>query len=89
VLRQVLEPTDPPIQWVPDVLLLEQESDHSLPSSAKVKNECCHAFTASTEVTLYSTQRKFSASHVTVQYAVEFYKPLHLRKFIQQSYERM
>jgi len=38
VLRPVLEPTDPPIQWVLEVVLMEQEGDCSLPSSAKVKN---------------------------------------------------
>ena len=52
VLRPVLVPTDHPIQWVPEVVLLEHEGDCSLPSSAKVKNECCHAFIASTKTAL-------------------------------------
>ena len=49
MLRAVLGPTDPPIQWVPEDELLEHEGDYSLHCSAKVKNECCHAFIASTE----------------------------------------
>jgi hypothetical protein len=41
--RQALGPTQPPIQWVPGVLTLGvkrpgREADHSLPSSAEVKN---------------------------------------------------
>jgi hypothetical protein len=40
--RTALGPTQPPIQWVPGVLSLGvkrpgREADHSLPSSAKVK----------------------------------------------------
>jgi hypothetical protein len=43
VSRTALEPTQPPIQWVPGDLSLGlkrpvRESDHSLPSSAEVKN---------------------------------------------------
>jgi hypothetical protein len=34
----VLGPTQPPIQWVPRINRLGHEDDHSLPSSAKVKN---------------------------------------------------
>jgi hypothetical protein len=64
VLRQVLEPTDPSIQRVPEGILLEFEAECSLPSSAKVKNECCHAFIACTETTLYSTRCTFSAGLV-------------------------
>jgi len=48
LLRPILELTDPPIQWVPDIVLLEHEDDRSLSSNVKVKNECCHAFIAST-----------------------------------------
>ena len=47
-----MEPTDPPIQWVPEVVLSEHEGDCSLHSSAKVKNEWCHALLASTETAL-------------------------------------
>jgi hypothetical protein len=41
--RPALRPTQPPIQWVPEALSpgvkrQERESDHSLPSSAEVKN---------------------------------------------------
>jgi hypothetical protein len=41
--RKALEPTQPPIQWVPEALSLEVKhlghgADHSPPSSAKVKN---------------------------------------------------
>jgi hypothetical protein len=41
--RTVLKPTQPPIQWVPGSLSLTvkrpgREADHSLPSSAEVKN---------------------------------------------------
>jgi hypothetical protein len=41
--RPALGPTQPPIQWVPEVLTpgvkrLDHEADHSLPSSAEVKN---------------------------------------------------
>jgi len=49
MLRPVVEPTDPPIQWVPEDVLLEHEGNCSLHSSAKVMIECCHAFIASTE----------------------------------------
>jgi len=43
VSRPALEPTLPPIQWVPGVLSLEvkrpgRETDHSPPSSAEVNN---------------------------------------------------
>jgi hypothetical protein len=48
MLRAVVEPTDPPIQWVPEDELLEHEGECSLHSSAKVKNECFHAFIART-----------------------------------------
>jgi hypothetical protein len=89
VLRPVLEPTDPPFQWVPEVALLEQETNCSLPSSAKVKNECCPAFIGSTETALHSTQCTFSAGHATLQYAVVFCKAIHLCKFTQLSYRRM
>jgi len=36
--RPVLGPTQPPIQWVPEVKWPGRETDHSLPSSAEVKN---------------------------------------------------
>jgi hypothetical protein len=41
--RMGLGPTQPPIQWIPGALSLEvkrpgREADHSLPSSAEVKN---------------------------------------------------
>ena len=52
MLRAVLEPTDPPIQWVPEDVQLEHEGESLLHCSAKVKNECCHAFIARTERTL-------------------------------------
>jgi hypothetical protein len=43
VSRTALGPTEPPIQWVPGALSLGvkrpgYETDHSLPSSAEVKN---------------------------------------------------
>jgi hypothetical protein len=43
VSRKVLGPNQPPIQWVPGALSLwvkrpGREADHSLPSSAEVKN---------------------------------------------------
>jgi hypothetical protein len=42
--RPVLEPTQPPIQWIPGALSLglkrpEREADHPSPYSAEVKNE--------------------------------------------------
>ena len=55
MLRPVLEPTDRPIEWVPEAVLLEHEGDCSLHSSAKVKNECCHALLASNKTALQST----------------------------------
>jgi hypothetical protein len=44
VSRTALEPTQSPIHWVPEALSLGvkrpgREADHSLPSSAKIKNE--------------------------------------------------
>jgi hypothetical protein len=59
--RTALEPTQPPIQWVPGALSLRvkwqrREADHSPPSSAKVKNVwsytstppiCLHGFVLS------------------------------------------
>jgi hypothetical protein len=89
VFRPVLEPTDPPIQWVPEVVLLEHQVDRSPPSIAKVKNERCHAFIACTDTALYSTQCTLSAGHGILQNALVFCKPLNLRKFVQQSYRRM
>jgi hypothetical protein len=46
--RTALEPTQPPIQWVPGALSLEvrrpeREADHSPPSSAEVK-ECVELY---------------------------------------------
>jgi hypothetical protein len=46
--RTALEPTQPPIQWVPGALSLGvkrpgREADHSLPSSAEVK-ECVELY---------------------------------------------
>jgi hypothetical protein len=46
MFRPTLEPTQPPIQWIlgalsPGVKWLGHEADHSLPSSAKVKNMWC------------------------------------------------
>ena len=78
MLTPVLGPTDPPIQWVLEVVLLEHEADCSLSSNAKVKNECCHAFIASTDTALYSTRCTFSADDGTLQYAVVFSKPIHI-----------
>jgi len=48
---QALRPTQPPIQWAPGVLSpgikwLGHEADHSLHSSAKVKNTWNYAFTS-------------------------------------------
>jgi hypothetical protein len=44
VFRPALEPTQPPIQWLPEALSLgvkrpEREDDHSPPSSAEVKED--------------------------------------------------
>jgi hypothetical protein len=36
--RPALEPTQPPIQWVPGVNRPGREADHSPPCSAEVKN---------------------------------------------------
>jgi len=63
VFRPVLESTDPPPQWIPEVVLLEHEADSSPLSRVKVTNECCHAFIACTETTLYSTQCTFCKGH--------------------------
>jgi hypothetical protein len=52
VSRQALEPTQPPIQWVPRALSLGikwpgREADHSLPSSAEIKNAWSYTSTLS------------------------------------------
>jgi hypothetical protein len=52
VSRQALEPTQPPIQWVPGALSLGvkrpgRESDHSPPLSAEVKNAWSYTSTPS------------------------------------------
>jgi len=36
--RLALEPTDPPIQWVPGVKRPRRKADHSLPSNDEVNN---------------------------------------------------
>jgi hypothetical protein len=48
--RPALKPTQPPIQWVPAALSLEakrpgREADHSLPSSAELKNSWSYTST--------------------------------------------
>jgi hypothetical protein len=43
--RPVLGPTLPPIQWVPGVERQGREVDHSLPTSAEVKNTWIHTST--------------------------------------------
>jgi hypothetical protein len=48
--RTALGPTQPPIQWIPGTLSLGvkrqgREADHSLPSSAEVKNAWSYTFT--------------------------------------------
>jgi hypothetical protein len=48
--RPALGPTQPPIQWVPEPLSLGVkrlglEAEHSLPSSAEMKNACSYAST--------------------------------------------
>jgi hypothetical protein len=50
VSRPSMEPTQPPIRWVPGVLSLggkrpEREADHSPPSSTEVKNLWSYTFT--------------------------------------------
>jgi len=50
VSRPVLWPTQPPIQWVPEVPSLGIkrpgcEADHSPPCTAEVKNECSYTST--------------------------------------------
>jgi hypothetical protein len=47
--RPALEPTQPPIQWLPEALSLmvkrpDREADHSPPSSTEVKNEWSYTF---------------------------------------------
>jgi hypothetical protein len=44
VARQALRPAQPPIQWIPQFFRGDKswpgrDADHSVPSSAKVKNE--------------------------------------------------
>jgi len=48
--RMALQPTQPPVQWVPGALTLMVkqpgcEAEHSLPSSVKFKNVWCYTST--------------------------------------------
>jgi hypothetical protein len=43
--KLALGSTKPPIQWVPGVLSLGHEADHSSPASAKIKKMWIYTFT--------------------------------------------